>query len=90
MKDNIKLQLEGYSHTTSKGITRIINDLNKINGFELESVRPWKSNLPTILPTIGNKIESEIKLTIDGMEVTSTDQKLRSNYTSLIDYSQKK
>ena len=89
MKNNIKLELEGYSQFTSKGIKKIINDLDKIDGFELHNVKPWKSNLPTLLPTIGSKMESEIKLTIDGMEVTYTDQKLRSNYNSLSKYSQK-
>ena len=37
MKDNIKLQLEGYNNFTSRGINNIIKDLSKIEGFEIES-----------------------------------------------------
>jgi hypothetical protein len=40
--------------------------------------KPWKSNLPNILPFIGNVMEEEIKFKIKGYEILAQDQKLRN------------
>ena len=83
MKERIKLELEKYPSQLSKSIWNIVKDLSKIDGFEVYSVDEWKSNLPTLLPTIGGRMEGEIKTHIDGIKVLLHDQKLRRKWSSL-------
>ncbi len=83
MLNEIKLELEKYPSQLSKSIWSIIKDLQKIDGFEVYSVDEWKSNLPTLLPTIGSRMESEIKNHIEGIKVLLQDQKLRKRWSSL-------
>ena len=83
MKERIKLELEKYPSQLSKSIWSIVKDLSKIDGFEVYSVDEWKSNLPTLLPTIGGKMEGEIKTHINGIKVLLQDQKLRRRWSSL-------
>lgn len=74
-----KYNLENYYQLSiSKIVSKIIDDLNKIEGFELMNPKPWKSNLPNILPFIGNVMEEEIKFKIKGYEILAQDQKLRN------------
>lgn len=74
-----KYNLENYYQLSiSKVVSKIIDDLNKIEGFELIDPKPWKSNLPNILPFIGNLMEEEIKFKIKGYEILAHDQKLRN------------
>jgi hypothetical protein len=74
-----KYNLENYYQLSiSKVVSKIIDDLNKIEGFELMNPKPWKSNLPNILPFIGNVMEEEIKFKIKGYEILAQDQKLRN------------
>lgn len=83
MRESIELELSGLNPILSRYINSIIKDLEKIKGFEVYSVNNWKSNLPTILPTIGSKLESEIVSRIDGLIITINDQKLRTKWSSL-------
>jgi len=83
MKERIKLELEKYPSQLSKSIWNIVKDLSKIDGFEVYSVDEWKSNLSTLLPTIGSRMEDEIKKHIEGIKVILQDQKLRKKWTSL-------
>jgi hypothetical protein len=74
-----KYNLENYYQLSiSKVIYKILQDLNKIEGFELLEPKPWKSNLPNILPFIGKIMEEEIKFKIKGYEILAQDQKLRN------------
>ena len=73
-----KYNLENYYQLSiSKVISKIIDDLNKIEGFELINPKPWKSNLPEILAIIGSKMEYEIKNHINGLEIQAQDLKRR-------------
>lgn len=83
MRESIELELSGLNPILSRYINSIIKDLENIKGFEVYSVNNWKSNLPTILPTIGSKLESEIVSRIDGLIITINDQKLRTKWSSL-------
>ena len=83
MLNEIKLELEKYPSQISKSIWSIIKDLQKIDGFEVYSVDEWKSNLPTLLPTIGSRMEGDIKTHIEGIKVLLQDQKLRKRWSSL-------
>jgi hypothetical protein len=74
-----KYNLENYYQLSIlKVVYKILQDLNKIEGFELLVPKPWKSNLPNILPFIGNVMEEEIKFKIKGYEILAHDQKLRN------------
>jgi hypothetical protein len=74
-----KYNLENYYQLSIlKVVYKILQDLNKIEGFELLEPKPWKSNLPNILPFIGNVMEEEIKFKIKGYEILAHDQKLRN------------
>ncbi len=62
---------------------KIVKDLEKIEGFELNSIDPWSSNLKDILPMIGGKMEDEIKSKIEMTKMILKDQELRTKWSSL-------
>jgi hypothetical protein len=68
---------KGYSPALARIVNRVIKDLCKVDGFELISARPWKSNLPAVMPSVGGRIESEIFSYIQGQEITILDQRRR-------------
>jgi len=71
-----------YPEDIAKKISAMVIDLNNINGFKVKSYYKWDSNLPTIMPVIGIKIESEIKSWIEGLLLLNYDQKLRKEWLS--------
>ena len=68
---------KGYSPALARIVNRVIRDMNKVEGFELINARPWKSNLPEVMPSVGGRIESEIFNYIEGQEITILDQRRR-------------
>lgn len=74
---------KGYSPALARIVLRVIKDMSKVDGFDLISARPWKSNLPEVMPTVGGRIESEISTYIEGQEITILDQKRREVGDSL-------
>ena len=68
---------KGYSPALARIVNRVIKDMSKVEGFELISARPWKSNLPEVMPSVGGRIESEILSYIEGQEITILDQRRR-------------
>lgn len=80
MKTELELQLSEYHPYVSKTIKKIEEDLSKIEGFEILSYKEWKSNLPTLLPLVGPRIEQQIKEHINGLVILMHDQKLRTQF----------
>jgi hypothetical protein len=80
MNEELKSQLDSQHPTLAKQAVCIIRDLNNIDGFEVQSIFPWKTNLPKILPTIGSRMESEIEQALNGTKILIQDQKMRQNY----------
>lgn len=68
---------EGYSPALARIVLRVIKDMSKVDGFELIRPRPWKSNLPEVMSSVGSRIESEIFTYIQGQEITILDQRRR-------------
>lgn len=75
-KENELIEL-GYEPGLARIVCRTIADLEKIEGFRLVSARPWSSNLPEVMPSIGTKIEGEITKYIEGQEIMLMDQRRR-------------
>jgi len=67
----------GYAPALARIVSRVLKDIQKVNGFELINVRPWKSNLGEIMPNIGQRIETEIRNYIEGQEIILLDQRRR-------------
>ncbi len=68
---------EGYTPALARIVYRVLKDIQKVNGFEIIKVRPWKSNLGKIMPNIGDRIETEIRNYIEGQEIILLDQRRR-------------
>ena len=68
---------EGYAPTLARIVSRVLKDISKVEGFELISAKPWKSNLAKVMPNIGVRMETEIRTYIDGQEITLMDQRRR-------------
>lgn len=74
---NYDEEIEKLDPNIAKSINKIVKDLSRIKKYRTLSISPWKSNLPEILPFIGQKIESEINTYIIGLEIQRQDLKRR-------------
>ena len=74
---------EGYAPTLARIVSRVLKDISKVDGFELISAKPWKSNLSKVMPNIGVRMETEIRTYIEGQEITLMDQRRREVADSL-------
>lgn len=80
---NIEEELMSLPLQISRRVTKILFDLRKVEGFEVYTINKWSSNLPDILPIIGNKMEIEIRDYINGLLIILDDQTLRLKWSSL-------
>jgi hypothetical protein len=80
MRTDLETQLNEYHPYVSKNIKKIVDDLYKIEGFEVISYKEWQSNLPTLLPFIGGRIEENVKKRINELVILMQDQRLRTQF----------
>lgn len=76
---NYEEEIKKLDGNISKAIENIVKDLSKIKKYKTLSLSPWKSNLPDILPFIGNKMEHEIRSYLKWMEIQNQDLRQRKN-----------
>lgn len=63
----------------ARTIKKIVSDLNRIDGYETLSLKPWRSNLPEIMPFVGQRMEREIITHLEGVEIMIQDQERRNS-----------
>ena len=70
---NYEEEINKLVPSVARAVDKIVSDLSKIENYKTLSLKPWKSNLPEILPFIGSKTEYEIKTYIEGVEIQAQD-----------------
>ena len=70
---NYEEEINKLVPNVARAVNKIVSDLSKIENCKTLSLKPWKSNLPEILPFIGSKMENEIKTYIEGVEIQAQD-----------------
>lgn len=70
---NYEEEINKLVPSVARAVDKIVSDLSKIENYKILSLKPWKSNLPEILPFIGSKMEHEIKTYIEGVEIQAQD-----------------
>ena len=70
---NYEEEINKLVPSVARAVDKIVSDLSKIDNYKILSLKPWKSNLPEILPFIGSKMEQEIKTYIKGLEIQAQD-----------------
>jgi len=74
---NYDEELAKLDSAVAKAIDNLRRDLCRIKKFRIQSLSPWKSNLPEILPYVGSRMECEISIHIRGLEIQAADQRRR-------------
>lgn len=86
---NYEEEIENLDPGISKVIDKIVRDLNNIEEYRTLSLSPWKSNLPEILPFIGQRMESEIKTHLRGVEIQMQDLERRKKILNNLSFIKK-